>query len=272
VKIYNSIDEYNQIKENLSNLVYVPTMGNLHYGHASLIDIAKQFNQEVIATIYINKLQFNDKNDYLNYPKTLDKDLELLKQHGCDHLILPDDSILDNIKTIKAPSKANKLCGLNRPGHFDGVLTILNKFFNIINPNILILGKKDYQQFILVKDFIKDKNLNIKTIGVETIRERNGLAYSSRNTLLSNNNKSIASMLYKVLKDIELNKDGLSNDLLNSQIKYLTSIGFELDYLAVCDTESLEQSLDIYKKDLLVAIAAKLNNVRLIDNIVLTKL
>ena len=148
----------------------------------------------------------------------------------------------------------------------------MNKFFNIINPNILILGKKDYQQFILVKDFIKDKNLNINTIGVETIRERNGLAYSSRNTLLSNNNKSIASMLYKVLKDIELNKDVLSNDLLNTQIKYLTSNGFELDYLAVCDTESLEQSLDIFKKDLLVAIAAKLNNVRLIDNIVLTKL
>ena len=148
----------------------------------------------------------------------------------------------------------------------------MNKFFNIINPNILILGKKDYQQFILVKDFIKDKNLNINTIGVETIRERNGLAYSSRNTLLSNNNKSIASMLYKVLKDIELNKGSLSNDLLNSQIKYLTSNGFELDYLTVCDTESLEQSLDIYKKDLLVAIAAKLNNVRLIDNIVLTKL
>ena len=189
-----------------------------------------------------------------------------------EEFILPDDSILDNIKNIKAPSKANKLCGLNRPGHFDGVLTILNKFFNIINPNILILGKKDYQQFILVKDFIKDKNLNINTIGVETIRERNGFAYSSRNTLLSNNNKSIASMLYKVLKDIELNKDVLSNDLLNTQIKYLTSNGFELDYLAVCDTESLEQSLDICKKDLLVAIAAKLNNVRLIDNIVLTKL
>ena len=148
----------------------------------------------------------------------------------------------------------------------------MNKFFSIINPSILILGKKDYQQFVLVKDFIKDKNLNIKTVGVETIRERNGLAYSSRNTLLSNNNKSIASMLYKALKDIELNKGSLSNDLLNSQIKYLTSNGFELDYLTVCDTESLEQSLDIFKKDLLVAIAAKLNNVRLIDNIVLTKL
>ena len=102
MKIYNSIDEFNLIKENLSNLVYVPTMGNLHYGHAALIDAAKRFDQEVIATIYINKLQFNDKNDYLNYPKTLDKDLELLKQHGCNHLILPDDSILDNIKTIKA--------------------------------------------------------------------------------------------------------------------------------------------------------------------------
>ena len=182
--LYSSIDEFNLIKENLSNLVYVPTVGNLHYGHAALIDSAKRFDQEVIATIYINKLQFNDKNDYLNYPKTLDKDLELLKQHGCDHLILPDDSMLDNIKNIKAPSKANKLCGLNRPGHFDGVVTILNRFFNQINPDIVIFGKKDYQQYLIVKDLINDKKFNIRLIGSETIRDKNGLALSSRNNQL----------------------------------------------------------------------------------------
>ena len=142
------------------------------------------------------------------------------------------------------------------------------------NKGIVLRNKGYTESVISSSEYLIDENenLNIKTIGVETIRERNGLAYSSRNTLLSNNNKSIASMLYKVLMDIELNKGDLSNDLLNTQIKYLTSNGFELDYLAVCDTESLEQSLDICKKDLLVAIAAKLNNVRLIDNIVLTKL
>ena len=128
-------------------------MGNLHKGHTSLVDIAKQFKNKIIASIYVNKLQFNDNNDYLCYPKTLDADIELLERHGCDYLLIPDDRILENIQRIQAPLKSTKLCGQNRPGHFDGVLTILNKFFKIIDPNIVIFGKKDYQQFILVKRF-----------------------------------------------------------------------------------------------------------------------
>ena len=101
-------------------------MGNLHKGHTSLIDIAKQFENKIISSIYVNKLQFNDNNDYLNYPKTLDADIELLERHGCDYLLIPDDVILENIQHIQAPLKSTKLCGQNRPGHFDGVLTILN--------------------------------------------------------------------------------------------------------------------------------------------------
>lgn len=272
MRIYNSIDEFNSVKGNFSNLVYVPTMGNLHAGHTTLIDKAKEFNLEIISTIYVNKLQFNDKNDYLNYPKTLDRDIELLKKHGCNHVILPDDSILNNIEHIKASSKGNKLCGLNRPGHFDGVLTILNKFFNIINPKILILGKKDYQQFILIKDFIQKKNLDIMLVGVQTVREENGLALSSRNNLLSEDHKSLTPSLYKTLKEIESNRGNLCQDFLNLKSNYLKSIGFKLDYLVACDTESLEESFDIHNHDILIAVAAKLGNVRLIDNIELTKL
>ena len=191
MKIYNSISEFTNIKDNLTELTFNPTMGNLHQGHISLIDLAKQYENEIISSIFINRLQFNEKNDYEKYPKSLESDIELLEKNGCDYLLIPDESILDDIKLIKAPSKSKKLCGKNRPGHFDGVLTILNKFFKIINPEISIFGKKDYQQFLLVKEFVIRNYSNIKIIGGDTIREDSGLALSSRNNLLSEKEKHI---------------------------------------------------------------------------------
>ena len=272
MKIYNSIQEFINIKDNLSELTFVPTMGNLHQGHISLIDLAKQYENEIISSIYINRLQFNDMNDYEKYPKSLQSDIHLLERNGCDHLLIPDESILDDIKLIKAPSKSKKLCGKNRPGHFDGVLTILNKFFKIINPKISIFGKKDYQQFLLVKEFVIKNHSNIKIIGGDTIREDSGLALSSRNNLLSEEEKHIASSIYKVLCDIQSSKNLLNKKLLDNKKKYLTKLGFEVDYLTTCDASTLEESLSIDTNDLLVAIAAKLGEVRLIDNILIRKL
>jgi len=157
LKIFNSINEFNLAKECLPNLTFVPTMGNLHAGHISLIDIGKKTGNSVISTIYVNKLQFNNSDDFKNYPKTLDNDIKLLKEHGCDYLLIPDNSILENIENIKAPAKSQKLCGANRPGHFDGVLTILKRMFDIVEPEIVVFGMKDFQQFVLVKDFIKKR-------------------------------------------------------------------------------------------------------------------
>lgn len=272
MKIYKSISEFLHRRDNLAELTFVPTMGNLHQGHISLIDLAKQYENEIIASIFINKLQFNNKNDYEKYPKSLESDIELLEKNGCDHLLIPDESILDSIEVIKASSKSKKLCGKNRPGHFDGVLTILNKFFKIINPKISIFGKKDYQQFLLVKEFVLNNHLNIKIIGGDTIREYSGLALSSRNNLLSETEKQIASSIYKVLTDIKSHKNLLTKELLDNKKKYLTELGFEVDYLTVCDASTLDESLSINKNGLLVAVAAKLGEVRLIDNILLTKL
>tara|TARA_B100001175_G_C19512698_1_gene644979 strand:- start:1397 stop:2215 length:819 start_codon:yes stop_codon:yes gene_type:complete len=272
LKIFNTINEFNLAKENLTNLTFVPTMGNLHAGHTSLIDFAKETGNIVISTIYVNKLQFNDINDFNNYPKTLNNDIKLLEDHGCDYLLIPDKSILENIASIKAPTKSQKLCGKNRPGHFDGVLTILKKLFDIIEPKIVVFGMKDYQQFIIVKDFINNNNLNINIIGLKTIRETSGLALSSRNNLLSTKNKNLASILYQTLKDIETNKVSICPDLLNLKIDYLNSCGFKVDYLTSCDEESLEECFDIHNKNLLLAVAASIGGVRLIDNIVLTKL
>ena len=272
MRIFNSIQEFNEARDGLGKLSFVPTMGNLHQGHSSLVDIAKQFKNKIIASIYVNKLQFNDDNDYLNYPKTLNSDIELLEKHGCDYVLIPDDSILDNIQSMQAPPKSKKLCGQSRPGHFEGVLTILNKFFRIIDPNIAIFGKKDYQQFIMVRDFIKNNNLNIKIIGGNTVRESSGLALSSRNNLLSAEEKLIAAKLYEVLNDIESKKNNLNTNFINSKKDYLESYGIKVDYLTTCDPESLEESYEINNKDLLVAIAAYVGKVRLIDNLIIRKL
>lgn len=272
MKIYKSIEEFNSYKDNLHDLTFVPTMGNLHKGHISLINFAKKFKTGIIATIFVNKLQFNDKSDYQNYPKTLDEDIDLLEKHGCDHLLIPDDSILDNIDQISASSKATKLCGMSRPGHFDGVLTILNKFFEIIEPQSVIFGKKDYQQLILVKEFVEKKDLNISIIGCDTVRERSGLALSSRNNLLSSEEKLLAPLINKTLEQLKNKKNKLSKNLLIKKAKYLSSKGFIVDYIEACDTESLEETFEIDKKDILIAIAAKLGKVRLIDNILLQKL
>ena len=195
-----------------------------------LINFAKKFKTGIIATIFVNKLQFNDKSDYQNYPKTLDEDIDLLEKHGCDHLLIPDDSILDNIDQISASSKATKLCGMSRPGHFDGVLTILNKFFEIIEPQSVIFGKKDYQQLILIKDFIKQNKANINVISAETQRDVNGLALSSRNNLLSKEEKLIASKLYEVLVSINKNKNILTPRLLDEKIEYLKNITSTFDF------------------------------------------
>lgn len=270
--VFNSIKEFNKAKENFDSLSFIPTMGNLHRGHISLIDNAKEYKNKVIASIYINKLQFNDKNDYLNYPKTIEDDINILEKHGCDYVLIPDESIIENIINIKAPPISNKLCGQSRPGHFDGVLTILNKFFQIIDPEIVFFGKKDYQQFVLVRDFILDNNLNIKIVGVDTVREDSGLALSSRNNLLSNQEKIIATELYKALKDIANNKTNLNSNLINLKKDHLKSLGINVDYLISCDPDTFEECYKINEKDILVAIAAYVGKIRLIDNIKLTKL
>ena len=273
MKIFNSITDFLVNRSSASPIVYVPTMGNLHEGHISLIKKGKDLGGQIITSIFINPLQFNNKKDLDNYPKTLNSDINLLKRSGCNYLYLPDDkSILNNIEKVKASKKSKKLCGLSRPGHFDGVVTILNKFFNQINPDIVIFGKKDYQQYLIVKDLINYKKFNIKLIGSETIRDKNGLALSSRNNLLSNEQKKIASELYKTLQDINKKKKSLSQDLLDKKIDNLSSLGFEVDYLTLCNAETLEDSYEIRSNNLLLAIAATINDIRLIDNIILDKL
>lgn len=267
LEIITSYQEFKDYRKNLSDISFVPTMGNLHAGHIALVQEAKSQKNYVVASIFINPLQFNDKRDFKNYPKTFDDDIHMLETNGCDLLFMPDESILDNITEIKAPEISNFLCGKNRPGHFDGVLTIVNRLFDIVRPTKVFFGKKDYQQFILVSNFINENKLPIEIIGVETVRDANGLALSSRNNHLNTNEKKIAMNLHVTLNDLANNLDDVSNDLIKLKMQNLTNLGFEVDYLTICDPNLLNPVSNFKKRPLLLAIAASLNGIRLIDNL-----
>ena len=269
MKIITEFQEFIDYRNTLRSISFVPTMGNLHNGHMALIDNAKSYNSHVTASIFINPLQFNDASDFKNYPKSLDDDIALLSKHGCDSVFIPNSSILDNIKKIKAPDIALHLCGMNRPGHFDGVLTIVNKLFEITKPTRAFFGKKDFQQLTLIKNFVKDNNLPIEIISVDTVRELNGLAMSSRNNRLSESERESAAKLYKTLCLIKDNSDNLSHELIESHKNKLIQQGFDVDYLSVCDPNTLKDLENVYSNPMLVAIAASIGGIRLIDNILI---
>jgi pantoate--beta-alanine ligase len=269
LKIVKNIKDFNEIRSAFSQITFIPTMGNLHNGHLSLFEHASKLNNPIFSSIFINPLQFNNKSDFTNYPKTLEKDISLLESQNCECLFLPDESILDNIEQIKAPDKANFLCGANRPGHFDGVLTIVNKLFDLMRPSDAVFGLKDYQQYLLIKDYVDSRNLPINVVGSKTIRDKNGLAMSSRNNLLTSNELIKASEIYKSLLFIKNNTKNLSKHFLDEVSRDLNKKGFKVDYLTVINSITLQECLNqrMEEGQLIVAIAAKIGSVRLIDNI-----
>lgn len=268
LKIVKNIKDFNEIRSAFSQITFIPTMGNLHNGHLSLFERASKLNNPIFSSIFINPLQFNNKSDFTNYPKTLEKDISLLESQNCECLFLPDESILDNIEQIKAPHKANFLCGADRPGHFDGVLTIVNKLFDLMKPTDAVFGLKDYQQYLLIKDYVNSRKLPINVVGSHTIRDKNGLAMSSRNNLLTNDELVKASEIYKSLLFIKKNTNNLSKRFLSEVSRNLNKEGFLVDYLKVINSITLQESLSQGDEEghLVVAIAAKLGSVRLIDN------
>ena len=268
LKIIKDTKDLMEVRSAFNEITFIPTMGNLHDGHLSLFERASKLKKPIFSSIFINPLQFNNKSDFTNYPKTLENDISLLESQECECLFLPDESILDNIEQIKAPDKANFLCGADRPGHFDGVLTIVNKLFDLMRPTDAVFGLKDYQQYLLIKDYVDSCKLPINILGSKTIRDKNGLAMSSRNNLLTNDELAKASEIYKSLLFIKNNTNNLSKHLLSDASRNLNKEGFEVDYLKVINSITLQECLskDDEEGHLVVAIAAKLGSVRLIDN------
>ena len=262
----------NDIKNNClhaQGLNLVPTMGNLHEGHLSLIEGSKNYDGKTIVSIFINPLQFGPNEDFRNYPRTIISDIKKLEKIDCDYAFIPQDDFAKKLNLIKAPSISKKLCGKNRPGHFDGVLTIINKIFSVILPTHAFFGLKDYQQFILIREFTKNYFPGIKIIGLPIIREKDGLAMSSRNNLLTKDERKIAPNIYENLIWIKNNRKKFTiSELVKISSEKLERHNIQIDYLGVFDKKNLKKVKN-FEEGALVAVAAKIGKVRLIDNIVL---
>ena len=276
MKVIKKIDDLKVIDKKRP-IALIPTMGNLHEGHLSLVKQSINLQLSPVVTIFVNPLQFGPDEDFERYPRTIKQDKESLEKQKCEFLFLPEKSeILEGIKKLKAPY-SKFLCGKNRPGHFDGVITIVNRFLELINPEYCFFGQKDFQQQLIIRNHLKEKRLSTKLVVGETVRDSNGLALSSRNNYLTQNEKKDASIIYKYLKEIadqlrqvrsDFSKD-LSVHALMICEEYKNKFedkGFKIDYLEIINAKNLEKS----KKDdtdLLIAIAAHFKGVRLIDNL-----
>lgn len=252
----------------------VPTMGFLHEGHLSLVRIARRKSDLLVVSIFVNPMQFAPHEDFNQYPRKLNRDMRLLRDEGVDLIFYPDTKKMypPNYATrIEVQGLSQVLCGISRPHHFCGVATIVLKLFNIVNPDIAVFGKKDYQQAVIIKQMVKDLNLGVEIVLGEIIREKDGLAMSSRNTYLSKTQRMNAVVLYESLQWIRRQfKSGLtdSKKALSHIRALIRSRGGEIDYVEAVDKETLRPVRRL-KRGTLIALAVNFGKTRLIDNTVL---
>lgn len=266
----------NNAKYQGDTIGFAPTMGALHNGHISLIESAKKNNQVVVASIFVNPTQFNNQDDLLKYPKTIDKDVYLLEQAKCDVLFLPIveemyPNGLDERSKTQVGSITEKLEGAFRPGHFEGVITIVEKLLQIVQPHDLYMGQKDYQQCLVIKALLASQNTDTQLHIVPTKREADGLALSSRNTRLTEGQRQQANLLYQCLVSIQAQANIKSFAIVKKEcIDLLSKKGIETEYILLCNADNLD-ILEEYNSDvpMIVLIAAYIGDIRLIDNLVL---
>lgn len=251
---------------------FVPTMGHLHEGHLSLVQKARLSCDRLVVSIYVNPLQFNQSSDFEAYPRTLTEDQQLLEQAQVDALFLPDTDLMypqgqAQVTKVSVPFVTEELEGAHRPGHFDGVATIVLKLFNLVQPDLAVFGEKDYQQLLLVRKMVTDLNLDIEIQSGETRREADGLAMSSRNSRLGTAARAQAAQLYAALR--QAREKALAGQSLveieSETTAVLAQQGFEVEYIAFRDATDLSQPQPGARRRLLAA--AWLDGVRLIDNL-----
>ncbi|MEZ2902412.1 pantoate--beta-alanine ligase [Acinetobacter terrestris] len=250
---------------------FVPTMGNLHEGHLNLVREARKICDVVVVSIFVNPIQFGPNEDFENYPRTLEHDSHLLADVGCDIVFAPTvEQMYGNkprLTNITVSDITNDLCGLQRPGHFDGVAVVVTKLFNMVQPNFAFFGQKDYQQLAVIRQFVRDLNIPLEVIGVPITRAEDGLALSSRNGYLSEEHRQIAPIIFQSLKtaEQELQSGVALADVLESIKHTLTQAGFIVDYVEARTPEL--QKIEAFDQDLVLFVAAKLGKTRLIDNL-----
>ena len=264
----------NHNAHDIGNIGFVPTMGALHAGHISLINKSISENEMTICSIFINPTQFNDPNDLLKYPVTLDSDIQMLENAGCDILFLPSAEEIypngtDQLTHYDLGDIENVYEGEYRPGHFQGVCQVVDKLLQIVNPAVLYLGQKDYQQCMVISKLIELQKLKCRITICPTQREENGLAMSSRNLRLTLNNKEKAASIYKALQYCKVHypKENPSQ-LIKKGISILNENGFTVDYFDIINGQTFNTVTDWKEqKTIVVIVAAFLDDVRLIDNL-----
>ncbi|WP_129728159.1 MULTISPECIES: pantoate--beta-alanine ligase [Bacillaceae] len=265
-----------KLRETGKTIGFVPTMGYLHEGHATLLQQAREENDIVVLSVFVNPLQFGPNEDFDRYPRNIERDECVAKEAGADYLFYPSVTEMYPSKrttTITVTSRTDVLCGQKRPGHFDGVATVLLKLFNIVMPHRAYFGLKDAQQVAVVQGLVSDYNIPVTIVPVHTVRENDGLAKSSRNVYLSETERAQAPSLYQAL---QLAQQAIANGERNPSIvrsivekQIVTHTDGEIDYVSIYSYPELEE-LDVLQGTVIVAIAVKFSKARLIDNLVLT--
>lgn len=281
------LNNIKEVRENIKNwkkeglkIGLIPTMGALHAGHASLIKKAKEMCDKVVVSVFVNPIQFGPNEDFDKYPRTLDTDRNLCDEIGADIVFAPSPKemygentrLSNNELTFVCPpyNLVDCLCGKSRLGHFDGVATVVMKLFNITTPDYAFFGQKDAQQLFILKKMVKDLNLDLEIVHCPIVREEDGLALSSRNTYLTQQERTNALTISKALKEVsKYYEKGITNTqvLFDAAISVLDK-NIELEYIEFRDFETFEKVSEV-KNNTLIAIAAKSGKTRLIDNIII---
>lgn len=279
-----TVSETEELRDNLSewrsagdHVALIPTMGNLHAGHLSLIDLAREHAEKIVVSIFVNPTQFGESEDFDGYPQTLDRDKRRLTRSGVDILFVPSVSTLypfgvDNATSVIVPGLSDEFCGEFRPGHFAGVSSVVTRLFGLVQPDVAVFGQKDYQQQLIIRRMTEDLSFPIRIVTGETVREKDGLALSSRNQYLTEEERATAPVIFKVLNSIgESLQSGKRNydELQEEASKALADAGLTPDYVSIRRAENLAEP-DRDCDELVVFVAATLGKARLIDNIVVS--
>lgn len=252
----------------------VPTMGNLHAGHIALVDTARRHADFVVASIFVNPLQFGPTEDLDTYPRTLAEDSRQLNEAHCDLLFAPAvaemyPNGMDGLTRVNVPVVSEGLCGARRPGHFEGVATVVSKLFNMVQPDLAVFGEKDFQQLAVIRAMVRDLNLPVQILGEPTVRAADGLALSSRNGYLDDTQRAVAPVLYQVLSGIaEALRQGTRDfaEQISAAQARLLAAGLRPDYLEIRHAVTL-QPAQAEDDDVVIIAAAYLGTTRLIDNV-----
>lgn len=272
MEVISSVEALRQRLSNENSVAFVPTMGNLHEGHLDLVRIAREHASCMVVSIFVNPLQFGANEDFGKYPRTLQADCDKLEACGVAVVFAPTEAELypqPQQVTVEPPPIAQELCGAFRPGHFRGVATVVLKLFNIVQPQVAVFGKKDYQQLSVIRQMVEQLNLPVKVIGAETMRAADGLALSSRNQYLHANERTEAVFLYQILNQMRSMLQNGSKDIAQLEkhaVEELSDRGWQVDYVAIRAQSTLMQPVS-GERELVILAAARLGTTRLIDNL-----